>query len=134
LDGPLVDALEFISKSHPSYDKLKSYLVSFIENIIKYQKNGYFYWQLGALDSYVDTSATAMIGYAIKKGITIGLIDKKYENVALNALDAIIKSTKNGIIGDCSGECRGLSMYPQVYSSYPWSQGPGTALYSLSVQ
>lgn len=131
----LSDSLEYINKNHSDYSILTQMLNKLTPIIINYQNNkGYFSWQLEASEGHIDTSATAMIGYAIRKAVEIEVLDKKYLANSESALEALISSTNNGIVGDCSDECRGLGMYPQRYASYPWSQGPTTALYAISVQ
>ena len=126
------------------------------ENVCKYlREDGYFSWQLSAIEGPKDTSATAMIGYAIKKGILVlengqkelfcaekEEQDKK-ESIQLFCSDgqdnesakiineiksALVNSARNGKIYDCSGECEGFSQYPQVYGAYPWSLGPGARM------
>ena len=74
-----------------------------------------------------------MIAYSMKKAINIGLIDASFSyNVDL-ALSLLLSLTENGIVGSCSAECEGLGMYPQRYGSYPWAQGPTTALLAISL-
>ena len=108
-----------------------------------FRKDGYFSWQLSAMEGPKDTSATAMIGYAMKKwGILPGTVKINEEKAVVNCRelkdlaadvteqlqDALINSCRSAKIYDCSGECEGFSQYPQVYSAYPWSLGPGVRL------
>ena len=107
------------------------------------RKDGYFSWQLPAMEGPKDTSAVAMIGYAMKKGRTIlgyaenseekAVVDCRGKNFSVESVleqlqDALRDSSRSGKIYDCSGECEGFSQYPQVYGAYPWSQGPGSRL------
>lgn len=107
------------------------------------REDGYFSWQLEAKEGPKDTSATAMIGYALQKAINLGIVQAKdeiaiksryrtlnktkitFQNSAKVMEQAILLSVKQGKILDCSGECEGFSQYPQVYGAYPWSLGPG---------
>lgn len=128
----LVDSLEYIDPTHEDYIYLCDCLVNIVNTSIEYQHyNGYFSWQLEAFEGPIDTSTTSMIAYAIGKGIKIGLLDNSYEVHVKKSIIALYKSTKNGYVGDCSAECKGLSMYPQKYGWYPWSQGLTTALVSM---
>ena len=134
----LADSLEFLLDHHIK-DKLYIELKRLINVCIEYQRaDGYFAWQLTAMDGPKDTSATAMIGYAIQKMMQYESIYEKqnakkdtrtkditYEDVIASIKSALISSCKNGKIYDCSGECEGFSQYPQVYGAYPWSLGPG---------
>lgn len=136
----MVDSIEYLSDEKEREEMIKAFR-ELVEAAFQYLRaDGYFSWQLSAMEGPKDTSATAMIGYALKKG-------KKYfdckenqkQNVSANgdrknlgmeeALvkieAALLNSCKNGKIYDCSGECHGFSQYPQVYGAYPWSLGPG---------
>ena len=115
------------------------------------REDGYFSWQLPAMEGPKDTSAVAMIGYAIKKWMKDSgnsqqklfcvqneiesgksVYSKKEDDETAKIIDklksALINSYKNGKIYACSGECEGFSQYPQVYGAYPWSLGPGVRL------
>lgn len=129
----LIDSLEFIPNSHEKYQFLCDEVKNIVENVVKYQdESGNFTWQITAKEGYIDTSSTSMICYAIRRGIMLGILQESYlENTKL-ALDALHKNTVNGEVINCSAECRGLGMYPQIYSSYPWAQGPTTSLAAIS--
>lgn len=99
-----------------------------INSVVKFQDSeGYFKWMLSAEDGHVDSSATSMIGYSIKRGIDLNLLDFNYSMYAEKSLSAILKSTINGRVFDSSAECKGVSMYPQRYEWNLWGQGFGTA-------
>lgn len=121
----IVDSLEYI-ENQDNYDRLAVYLKELIVTVVEYQlENGYFTWQLQAMEGPVDTSATAMIGYAVQKAVRIGVSDKAYLKYVDKAIEAIIHSTKENNVFDCSGECIGFGQYPQWnYGAYPWSLGP----------
>lgn len=128
----LIDSLEYIDPSHEKYNFLRESFMSIVDRAIDYQHNdGYFSWQLEAIEGPIDTSATAMISYAIGKGIKIGVLKDSYESLIKKSIIALYNSTNNGYVENCSAECHGLSMYPQKYGWYPWSQGPTTALISM---
>ena len=105
------------------------------------QTTGYFCWQLSAVEGPVDTSATAMIGYAIAKGKNKAFLrcdcemdemmgktitkDRLSIKEALDRVErALALSFREGRVYDCSGECEGYARYPQSYGAYPWSNGP----------
>nr|WP_285845029.1 glycoside hydrolase family 88 protein [Oceanobacillus profundus] len=131
----LVDSLEFIPKSHNKYQYLCDEFNNIVSNIIKHQReDGNFAWQITAKEGHIDTSSTSMICYAIRRGIMLGILPKSYlENTNL-ALDTLHKNIVDGSVQNCSAECRGLGMYPQKYSSYPWAQGPTTSLTAISIE
>ena len=131
----IVDSMEYLPQGEKKR-QVQIYFNKLIENVITYlREDGYFSWQLSAIEGPKDTSATAMIGYAIKKGQEFLILteeqgcEKQYsmdwELKIKKMKDALLSSYKNGNIYDCSGECHGFSEYPQIYGAYPWSLGPG---------
>lgn len=111
-------------------ERLKDSFVRLIEAVLPYQhKDGYFSWQLHALDGPVDTSATGMICMALKQGIELHILtDPKYEHALLLGKNAVYRSVRDGRVYDCSGECEGFGQYPQRYGAYPWALGPALML------
>ena len=121
----LADSLEFLPADGEKM-KLTEGFQQLAEAVMKWQReDGYFSWQLQALDSPKDSSATAMIAHAVQKGCLIGALLEDYEEHLKRMEKAILSSVRDGKIYDCSGECEGFSQYPQVYGAYPWSLGPG---------
>lgn len=75
-------------------DSIKKYLINTLECQIKalekYQHHsGLWCTIIDDETSYVETSASAGFAYGILKAIHIGIIDKKYEKIALKAIEAI---------------------------------------------
>ena len=137
----LADSLEYLPEGEEKLE-LQKILDQLVNNCSKYLRgDGYFSWQLTAVEGPKDTSATAMIGYAMEKAMGSGsytvintendnpIIDiEEYKTIVTKIKTAIISSCRQGKIHDCSGECDGFSQYPQVYGAYPWSLGPGVRL------
>lgn len=119
----IVDSMEYLPEG-----KEKRQLENAFEKLTKaslryIREDGTFSWQLPALEGPKDTSALAMIAYAVSKG---NKNSKTIETIQIQKMrNAIFDSYKYGKIYDCSGECEGFSQYPQVYGAYPWSLGPG---------
>ena len=96
--------------------------------------NGYFSWQLQALEGPADTSATAMICLSLSEGIKRQFLKgKNYGKILDLGIRAIRKSIKNGRVYDCSGECEGFSQYPQRYGDYPWALAPTLQILDVSI-
>ena len=128
----LADSIEYIPDEDAGELIREFTLIS--DAALKYlREDGYFSWQLSAMEGPRDTSATAMIGYALKKSVSFDLNsqkknsrEEKTEKEAFVKIEsAILNSCKEGKIYNCSGECDGFSQYPQRYGAYPWSLGPG---------
>lgn len=145
----MADSIEYI----PEGDKQKKITEAFgklMETTVSYlREDGYYSWQVTALEGPKDTSATAMVGYALEKGkvylnweknqkFFVWNEDKKselsMEEVLQRMEKALLKSCKNRKIYDCSGECEGFSQYPQVYGTYPWSLGPAVRFFCYEIK
>lgn len=107
-------------------ERLSAPYIALVDASLVYQrKDGYFSWQLGALEGPADTSATGMICAALGQGIDSSvLVGENYRKALQEGCHALEKSVKNGFVYNCSGECEGFSCYPQRYGTYPWSLGP----------
>lgn len=107
-------------------ERLGAPCVNLVDVVLEYQRqDGYFSWQLQALEGPADTSATGMICTALKRGVSMGiLVGERYENALLAGRRALERAVKDGMVYQCSGECEGFSRYPQNYAAYPWSLGP----------
>lgn len=102
------------------------------EKVVSCQRaDGYFGWQLSALEGPADTSATAMIACALEQGIQCGKLPQRYETQVEKAAGALLRSVRDGRVYDCSGECLGFAQYPQVYGAYPWALGPALRLFAM---
>lgn len=128
----LVGCLENMYHDDSDYDRLRGIFIQVATTTLAYQRSdGYYSWQLSASEGPVDTSATAMISWALLKWVHLGNTDINCIPAISNAVNALKCSYRDGEIYDCSAECRGLSMYPQKYNSYLWSLGPTIAVLSL---
>lgn len=124
----MVDTLAFLDRSSEEFPKLLNQFRLLLNSTIKYQdETGYFKWALNANNGHKDTSATVMIGYSIKRAMDLDLLDTEYAHYAEKSLQALLRSTKNGLVFDSSAECIGPGMYPQRYEWNLWGQGFGTA-------
>lgn len=137
----MADSIEYLPDEKTQKEMTEAFQ-QLIGAAVKYlREDGYFSWQLSATEGPKDTSATAMIGYALKKGKIYfnckanqeqkAFVNDDKKSVAVEEVlekieAALLSSCKNGKIYDCSSECHGFSQYPQVYGAYPWSLGPGT--------
>lgn len=107
-------------------EKVSVPYLALVEKTLAYQRpDGYFSWQLQALDGPADTSATGMLCAAVQEGMKFGhLAGANYESALSAGKHALEKSVRDGRVYDCSGECEGFSCYPQRYGAYLWSLGP----------
>ena len=79
------------------YDEFR-YLLRLLENLMEslmpYQDENGMFWQVvdhqGEEGNYLETSGTALIAYAILKGVRLGYLPDIYENMGIKAIDGII--------------------------------------------
>lgn len=110
--------------------RLQEVVVRLLPNVVKYQrKDGFFSWQLQAVDGPIDISATGMILSSIEKLIEYNIINKQYQYVIDRGVETIAEH--DHVFDKCLSECHALSCYPQVYNEYPW--GTASVIYLLEV-
>ncbi len=86
-------------------------------------------------DTYFETSVTAGVAYGVLKGIRLGLVDRKHQNMALKALTALIAKIdgSGNVVGGSSGTP--IKNDALEYNKIPLAVTPftqGLALMSLS--
>lgn len=135
----MADSVEYMKNGK---EKVVKAFQELSKTVFKYfRETGYFSWQITAMEGPADTSATAMIGYAVRKGKNKAYLkcdceldeimgktiseDKLSIKQAMERVEGALQySYCDGKIWDSSGECEGFAQYPQVYGSYPWSNAP----------
>lgn len=127
------ESLSYMEESRPSYEVIKQAYRRMVDKVEAYQLEGGLYsWQLGAKEGPVDTSATAMILYAIARSLDTKILIGIHKSRMMRGREALWNSVKEGKIYGCLAECQGFSMYPQIYGAYPWSLGPALSLFVMT--
>lgn len=127
------ECLALVDESRPSYETIKQAYRRMVDKVEAYQLAGGLYtWQLPAREGPVDTSATAMILYAISKSLETKVLIGIHKSRMLRGLEALQNIVTDGEVPNALAECQGFSMYPQVYGSYPWSLGPSLSLFVMN--
>lgn len=129
------ESLVYMEETRPSYEVIKQAYRRMVDKVEAYQLEGGLYsWQLGAKEGPVDTSATAMILYAIARSLDTKVLIGIHKSRMVRGREALWNSVKEGKIYGCLAECQGFSMYPQIYGAYPWSLGPALSLFVMTEQ
>jgi len=129
----MAETLAYLDSTRPSYEIIKQAYRRMVDKVEAYQLEGGLYgWQLSAREGPVDTSATAMILYAIARSLETKVLIGIHKSRMVRGRDALRSSVKEGRIYGCLAECQGFSMYPQVYGAYPWSLGPALSLFVMT--
>lgn len=127
------ETLALLEESRPSYEAMKQAYRRMVDKVEAYQlAGGWYTWQLPAKEGPVDTSATAMILYAISRSLNTKVLIGIHKSRMLRGLEALQSIVTDGEVPNALAECQGFSMYPQVYGSYPWSLGPAISLFVMN--
>ena len=101
-----VDLLDRLPKDHPQRDTLIKLLGRQIKSLARYQgPEGLWHQLLDKVDSYSETSCSAMFTYAIARAVNKGYIEPRYASIARQGWDGIItKISPDGKVKDvCTG-------------------------------
>lgn len=140
----LAESLPWLSKERKEYPELLAGYTKLADAAFAFQRpDGGFSWQLEALEGHRDSSAEGMIGAAVLKGMSAGILqtaagqavrkDPDVYGERIGQLKGILEhSASGGMVSDCSGECNGFAEYPQNYGCYPWGTGSALEFLALS--
>lgn len=129
----MAESLAYMEESRPSYEVIKQAYRRLVDKVEAYQLEGGLYsWQLGAKGGPVDTSATAMILYAIARSLDTKVLIGIHKSRMMRGREALWNSVKEGKIYDCLLGSGGFGIYPQIYDAYPWSLGPALSLFVMT--
>lgn len=127
------ETLALLDEANPGYETIKQAYRRIVDKVEAYQlAGGWYTWQLTAKEGPVDTSATAMILYAISKSLDTKILIGIHKSRMLRGLEALQSIVTDGEIPNALAECQGFSLYPQVYGSYPWSLAPALSLFIMN--
>ncbi len=103
--------------------------------------DGLFPWQLTNPEGHVDTSASAMIGWALSRMETEPGSSREGSETASSVKEMIRQLTgglskhvtPEGLLTDSLAECVDFAQHPQRYGTYPWGQGAALAFLSRAL-
>ena len=117
----LVDVLEYLPKSSPHYKQLKGMFCKMMKSLRRVQDDSGMWYQLpahpGDAGNYLESSCTAMFGYAAAKGSRLGLLTRRYSKMAWKSWSGIkggcLKYEPDGVYLTriCPGTCVGDKDY-----------------------
>ncbi len=92
----LVDVLDFVPENHPHRGELTAILGRLAEAIVKVQDADGCWWQVmnrvGDKGNYAEASGTAMLSFALAKGVRLGVLPTKYMAAAEKGYAGILKN------------------------------------------
>jgi unsaturated rhamnogalacturonyl hydrolase len=90
----LVDVLDYFPVDHPKRKVLINYLNELTIAVKQYQDPSGLWYQIPNLPNgkgnYLEASGSAMLVYAIAKGVHKGYLPNQFENVALKGFDGLL--------------------------------------------
>ncbi|MEN8905617.1 MAG: glycoside hydrolase family 88 protein [Clostridiales bacterium] len=116
----LADILEMIlDKGSDKYKSISDQFIETIDGLLKYQDVSGMWYQVidktDIKDNYLETSGTAMIAYAILKGVRLGILSEKYLVIGKKAFDGICNKYLTNRNGDLNlgGICLVAGLGPE---------------------
>ena len=101
----IVDVLDFVPENHPLRPNLLDMAEGLAQSLPKFQRDGVWYQLLGLEDrekNYKESTGTVMYMYSIAKAVNRGYIDKKYNKIATDTYEGVmknfIKNEKDGTV------------------------------------
>lgn len=91
----LVDVLDFMDEQmYDEYNTIKTLLKETIDGILQYQdKDSKMFWQVpnfpGREGNYLETSGSSMVAYAVLKGVRLGVLPERYQQIGLDIFNGI---------------------------------------------
>ena len=119
----LVDILEFLPKTDERYSQIRQMYEQMMTTLSKLQDKKTGLWRQLPLhvkdkENFLESSGTAMFGYAYAKGYRLGLLDKSYRARAETAYEGIVNHCIENLGTDqvrlgriCAGTCIGDKQY-----------------------
>jgi rhamnogalacturonyl hydrolase YesR len=101
-----VDLLDRLPSNHPQRSKLLNLLKQHILGVSRYQSSdGLWHQLLDKVDSYLETSCSAMFTYVIARAVNKGYIKPRYTSIAQKGWEGVM--SKIHIDGQVEGVCTG---------------------------
>jgi unsaturated rhamnogalacturonyl hydrolase len=91
----IADVLGYMNEAiYEDYDFYKKLLKETIDGLLEYQdKDSKMFWQVidkaGKEGNYLETSGSAMIAYAILKGVRLNVLPERYRKIGLDIFNGI---------------------------------------------
>jgi len=89
----IVDTEEYFPADHPGREQLRKLLREYTAALIRWQDSSGAWWQVadqpGREGNYLESTATALIGYAMMKGVNRGILGEDAKAAALRAWNAL---------------------------------------------
>jgi rhamnogalacturonyl hydrolase YesR len=112
-----VDLLDRLPQNHPQRDSLLTLLRRHILGIARYQSGeGLWHQLLDKVDSYLETSCSAMFTYTIARAVNKGYIEPRYASIARRGWEGVQSKIRPD--GQVEGVCTGTVVSDDLVHYY----------------
>jgi unsaturated rhamnogalacturonyl hydrolase len=112
-----VDLLDRLPKDHPKRDTLLALLQRHVLGIAQYQSaDGLWHQLLDKVDSYLETSCSAMFTYSIARAVNKGYIEPRYSSIAKRGWEGLMSRIRTD--GQIEGVCTGTGVSDDLVFYY----------------
>ncbi|KAA0230907.1 glycosyl hydrolase [candidate division KSB1 bacterium] len=112
-----VDLLDRLPQNHPQRDTLLTLLRRHILGIAQYQSGeGLWHQLLDKVDSYLETSCSAMFIYTIARAVNKGYIEPRYASIAQRGWEGVRSKIRSD--GQVEGVCTGTGVSDDLVFYY----------------
>jgi rhamnogalacturonyl hydrolase YesR len=112
-----IDLLDRLPKDHPQREKLLALFQRHILGIAQYQSGeGLWHQLLDKVDSYLETSCTAMFTYAVARAVNKGYLEPRYASIAQRGWEGV--QSKIRADGQVEGVCAGTGVSDDLVFYY----------------
>jgi unsaturated rhamnogalacturonyl hydrolase len=112
-----VDLLDRLPKNHPERDTLQALLQRHILGIARYQSaEGLWHQLLDKVDSYLETSCSAMFTYSIARAVNKGYVNPRYSSIAKRGWEGVMSKVR--MDGQVEGVCTGTGVSDDLVFYY----------------
>ncbi|USK26509.1 glycoside hydrolase family 88 protein [Bacillus sp. CMF21] len=121
----LIDAWDELPVDHFLKPQLEVQIVSFAREALKYQNsNGSWTWTVTRTETRADSSATATLGWFMRKASKIDMVSEECSVSAEKAISYLMQVTrKNGAVDYSQGDTKDIGVYSTLFDILPFTQG-----------
>lgn len=121
----LIDAWTSLDSSHPKKSEMDRWVLDFAKVGLRFQReNGSWGWLVMQKDSRAESSATATLGWFLKKASAIEEIRVEAEVASAKALNFLMTVTRrSGAVDFAQGDTKGIGIYSTNFDVLPFAQG-----------
>ncbi len=121
----LIDAWDELPDDHILKPGLEVQIVCFAREALKYQNNnGSWTWTVTRTETRADSSATATLGWFMRKATKINAISNECSASTEKAISYLMQVTrKNGAVDYSQGDTKDIGVYSTLFDILPFTQG-----------